>query len=181
MKNKKIRLLIFISIIFSVLSGIYFLFTYWNKQSNELSTKCPGYNGDWFGEIETEDCIGYLNIQRSHLCGELGERKRCNYTYVYDTLNNGEIIHKIDSYKIKDRQLYVVGTLSSIYFEDEKVYSTIVRINGEDKVNVYKNKEEMPKYFIVNSDNSDMILYKDYSQMPPETQQIFREIEKAIE
>src|SRR3989338_1729505 len=174
---KKVKIISFVIIGITIIAlGLFFLIKHFNKQTKDLYTRCPGYDDSWIGDVQTEDCIGHLNIERSYLCGSLEKTEKCPNTYVYDTLHNSDILG-IDKYKIADKQLYVIGTLKFIYFDDSKEYVTSAMINGEDKVFIYKNKEEAPHYFIVNSENGDMTLYNTYDQMPTEVKTIFKELE----
>ena len=172
---KKVKIISFIIIGIAIVAlGLFFLIKYFNNQTKDLYTRCPGYDDSWIGDVQTEDCIGHLNIERSYLCGSLEKTEKCPNTYVYDTLHNSDILY-IDSYKIISSSLYVIGGLKVIKLDDQN-YATI-RENGADKTIVFKNKDEMPKYFIVNSETADMILYNTYDQMPEEVKTIFKELE----
>ena len=67
----------------------------------------------------------------------------------------------------------------STYSDGEKDISFSTKENEEYKFTYFENEEDIPNYVVINSETSEVEFYKDYPQMPVETQQIFKELEKT--
>jgi hypothetical protein len=187
MKKNKNKLLIFIVIFIILLFclTVYFLIISYKKQSDNLYSNSRCYNLEkGFGgpiDIIIIDCIGYLRLQQSKLCGSIEQPKRCENIYIYDSLNHLSFIKNVDKYIFKSKSLYVIGDLDLNYGMnnnlEEYTYTVYLPINGEYKIIDYKDTESIPRYFVVNSETGDMILYNDYNQMSEEEKVIFKNLE----
>ena len=184
-KEQKNKIIIFLIIVIVILLGLvsYLLISEYREQTNDLYSSCYDLEKGFGGPIDITmiDCIGYLRLNQSKLCGTKDQPKNCENIYVYDALHNLNYISVVDKYTIKDGNLYVIGELNSIRFTDESNYVSSIIKNGKEEVFIYKSKEEMPKYFEVDSENGDMTLYYNYDNMLKKVKSIFQELENINE
>jgi|SRR3989338_8133577 len=181
MKNK-INILLIIIILLGIIIFFYFLIKNYKDQSDELYSKCYNLEKGFGGPIDITmiDCIGYLRIERSKLCGTHEQPQRCENKHIYDAFNHLSFIKNAEKYLINEKFLYVIGELWYTNFNNQNEkneYIIRVPINGNYKVIKYQNEESIPKYFMVNPETGDMTLYNTYDQMPEEVKTIFKELE----
>jgi hypothetical protein len=184
-KEQKNKIIIFLIIVIVILMGLvsYLLISEYKEKIDDLYSSCYDLEKGFGGPIDItmKDCVGYLRLEQSKLCGIKEQPKNCENIYVYDALHNLSFIRNVDKYLInKENNLYVVGELWATNFKDENGEEFVIRIpvNGEYQVIDYKSKEEMPRYFLINSETGDMTLYNTYDQMPDEVKNIFKSLEQ---
>ena len=128
------------------------------------------------------DCVGYVYIEKDNKCSDdIPEiERKCEDIFIYDTNRHTTVLQKVDGYKILDNKIYAIGNLSllTLNYEDEKKSSSFVgSLGGNEYFLDFENTEDAPHYIIIDTQNSDTTLYKDYSEMPEETKIIFQSLE----
>ena len=178
-------LLITLIIILVVLLGIM-LWNYLHEKYGYDESKCYNYPEQRpFGtqmDSRIVDCRGYIYIDEDIKCSDddLIINTQCGDRTIYDENRNVIIVDKLDNYRIIDNIIYVVGEIETNVIttnEGDKHIFYHYQINGEEQIVEVEEGDIIPRYMKINSQTSDIIPYKHYSEIPVEDRAVFEELE----
>jgi len=120
------------------------------------------------------DCVGYIQINKWVDC-EPYDSADCRQVYLYDSLHHNVFVGQVSQYKIINETIYVIGELAT---KGTGKITAYLPLNGKMRYIEFDDVESIPNYILVDSQNGNLTLFTDFSEMLETDKMIFQELEQ---
>jgi hypothetical protein len=177
------KIIILTTVVITLIGSISILAELLSSNNKTKLRKCFNVPETHFGTADFYmlDCLGYIHINKWVNC-EVYDNDNCSQIFVNDSLHSRVFINKVKKYMFEDNKIYLIGNLNvknETKENGERVFTAYLPIDGEMKFVEFRNKEEIPEYFIVDSIKGNIEFFKNNDDILNEYRSVFKEMEMS--